>query len=432
MLKNQALIRHLRLEYIILASIFIFLFIRFILPAIGMYSHINTMMWFDDFKVYHFAAQNILNGEIPLSKIYQSSYAGDGHLTYKYSPVWLILFLPFGLLPVALATIIWLGLMALCITLSFWLAGKILNYYHISYSPLFYLVTLLFLYRPITEEYRFGQTDSVLLFLILLSLYFYIQTHKKLLSFLLLAIAISLKPPAMIFFLLFFMRKDYKALLWTTFLFLLSNITSCFLLSPTTHIKLLGDWIYALHASGSSLLFDIDEHSLFSLLGRYLSEDVYRINILSLSKPFVIKLTLFLGGLLVALTFVLREYYPASKDFDLFMINFCILFMLFFSPNTWLANHSMLILPVLLAITSLKIILPHFRFFLFPPLMMWITAYAFTHKKTWRIIGHATHQGEQYVTTIFKVWSLFSLTLFILLIGLFIALQQRSSRHLSS
>jgi len=175
----------------------------------------NHRFWLNDFKVYYFAAQNLLGHKPLYGQIFGLSTG-----FYKYSPIALFFFVPFACLPFFLAATIYFAVVAFCMVLTMQksvvvarscVAGRTevppTNPTKILY--LIFLTIAVHFYR----ELHLGNVNVILLFLALASL-IQLTNNKKTLPGLLIGIVVLFKPQFLILLpLLGLYRYWYTALI---------------------------------------------------------------------------------------------------------------------------------------------------------------------------------------------------------------------------
>ncbi|MFC2098439.1 glycosyltransferase family 87 protein [Bacteroidota bacterium] len=175
-----------------------------------------------DFQVYYRAAERILDGQ-NLYKI-----VSDGHYIFKYSPVSAVYFIPLSLLPLTVAKVIyWLASSAaFCIVLAlfFRMGDPLKTIGGPARQNLLYLITFICLGAFLELEIHLGQVNIFILILLVVSAYSSRQ-NRPLVSGLLLAISVFLKPFGLILFAYYLYRSKFREsiyfLLFTAVLFFL-------------------------------------------------------------------------------------------------------------------------------------------------------------------------------------------------------------------
>lgn len=223
-----------------------------------------------DFEVYYKAANRILQAQ----NLYQ--IPEDGHYIFKYSPTSAIYFLPYSILPFAVARCVyWLSLSAL-IVMGFKIYTQISTrtlietYSHKALNTIVFIAGIL-LSVHYCEELHLGQVNYLILFLYILALYFYQKGQDKYMA-LLLAISIFIKPFTLIFLPFLIVKKQYKALgQFALFSLILFALPFLFYRSIDLTLQQYQYWLQELQIELShkqSLLAD-GNHTIFSVVARY-------------------------------------------------------------------------------------------------------------------------------------------------------------------
>ena len=251
-------------------------------------------------------------------------------------------------------------LASLCVVLILKLSVQIFKKYEIHISPIYFILPVAMILDPLKDHMKMGQVDLYLNSLVLL--FFLCYIHKKtLLSNLLLALAVSLKPPAATFFLIFLFHKDIRSIFITTLLGIFINLGACFLLSPSYNINLIPDWLSFFHEAAKDNFFFINNHSFLATLGRFLKGDELGINFLSLSKNSVLIVFFSLQILTISILYGIHRYTVNHKK-DLFIFGILIVFSVIFAPVSWKQAYAMLFFPLLLMIVFVTHMIKNINF----------------------------------------------------------------------
>ena len=178
-----------------------------------------------DFHVLYETAKSYLNGQ---TNLYHLAYGGG--MYFKYAPFSILLCIPWGFLPYKLSIVIWLVLHAVFFIMSLWIMRLIFDYYKITLHPLLYLCGLVSIIKAVTIVFNAGQVDILIFLLVLLSIYAHLH-GKNIISSLMLALAFSIKLPALIFIIFFILRKDIRSVFFTLAWIILLNTFASFIIS---------------------------------------------------------------------------------------------------------------------------------------------------------------------------------------------------------
>jgi hypothetical protein len=166
-------------------------------------------LYMSDFKVLYLAGQARLNCE----EVYFQVFGIDTGL-YKYSPFFLLLLIPFSLLPYAIASPLYFILNTLLLCVAIIYARKLWNrYFNYSSGKVFalLLLTSLVAFSHLLRDVQLGNTN---IFLLLLSIAAFrlISGNRELTGGLLLAFIVLIKPHFVIVLPLLLLRRKYRTL----------------------------------------------------------------------------------------------------------------------------------------------------------------------------------------------------------------------------
>ncbi len=186
----------------------IFAIVIFLLIFIS--ENINGRFWLNDFKVYYSAAQALTHG----TQVYGIHFGLDSGY-YKYSPFVLLLFMPFTLLPYNVACIIYYcGIMFFVLGIFVLLKSMIREYFFkdtIKYEGWILTVIFIFILNLLYREFHLGNTNMLLLFLLLLVIKNLVRS-RYLISGLLFCLIILFKPFFLILALPMLLHNKWKIL----------------------------------------------------------------------------------------------------------------------------------------------------------------------------------------------------------------------------
>jgi len=227
---------------------------------------INDRFWLSDFEVYYNAAKRILHSE----NLYRIQ--SDGHYIFKYSPTSAVYFIPFTLVPLVIAKFLYWILLSGIIVCAFYISVKILSLYQTSTK----LNTVLFAGSVILaihylRELHLGQVNFILLFLYILSIYFYIE-NKTIYYSAVLAISIFIKPFTLLFIPYLILKKKYKELMWFfAFCIVLALVPFLFYSAIELTLNQYAMWFNELKVelSHKQGLLNYSNHTIFSVIARY-------------------------------------------------------------------------------------------------------------------------------------------------------------------
>ncbi|MCB0405384.1 MAG: DUF2029 domain-containing protein [Bdellovibrionales bacterium] len=160
-----------------------------------------------DFKVFYGAGRRLVDGDRNLY-----DFRRDGVFTFKYSPFFPVLMLPFSALPEKTSRLLWGLSSALAFLLAWFAFIRYLELGNDTRSVWAQCLTLLLVAQPVTNNAIQGNINALLLALMALALFLDQKANRPICAGILLALAISTKltPAALGFYWL--CRKRYRAL----------------------------------------------------------------------------------------------------------------------------------------------------------------------------------------------------------------------------
>jgi alpha-1,2-mannosyltransferase len=195
-----------------------------------------------DFQVYYGAASQLMNGETPYGQAF-----GVSSGIYKYSPIALLIFMPFALLPYKLASSLFFfliaGTLVYVMTHLFRLTEKMFT--HSPYSGWAMVLITLVLSDVFGRELHLGNINLLLLGLFLLA-YRQMSKRRSRLSGLLMGLGILFKPHFVIVIPWLIVRKEWSSALWLGIGILGGLLIPAISLGWTGNMNLLEDWYGAL------------------------------------------------------------------------------------------------------------------------------------------------------------------------------------------
>jgi hypothetical protein len=224
----------------------VFVLILYLLNLI--LNNINGRFFVSDFTVFYLAAKNLLAG----GKVYMISFGMDPGL-YKYSPMALLFFIPYTILPFKIAAVLHLLILSFCYWYSFLLIRKILSKWFFPevkhegwLLSLAVICTLIFF----VKELYLGNVNILLILLCLIALN-NILLGKQWTAGILLGIVLLAKPFFLILILPLALRKKFKALTGTAFTLFSGFIIPFFILGFQRSLLLHMDWAKTMLTHGS-------------------------------------------------------------------------------------------------------------------------------------------------------------------------------------
>ncbi len=228
----------------------------------------NNRFWLSDFQVYHEAAGRIIQGD----NLYQGEI--DGFYKYKYSPTAAVFFIPFGIIPLTLAKVLYWVFLSSIICVGFYLAFSLIEPRFRDESPTrinnLVLISALIMGVHLERELHLGQVNHLLLVSYLAILYL-LRENKAILAALIWAAGIFLKPFGFILLPYFLIRRKFRLtgyfLIFLILLVLLPAIFVGFSNLPNQYSSWLGE--LSTELSQKQDLIQEGNHTIFSVLARY-------------------------------------------------------------------------------------------------------------------------------------------------------------------
>ena len=359
-----------------------------------------------DFELFRAIAIRILDGQG--AHLYDPT--GSAQSLFKYAPCWALFMIPFGWLSSQTGAIAWGVLTTAWLLLTCRLADRLCRLMHLRPLPFLAVPAIVLLVRPLLEEFSLGQTNLLWGMLVGTGLFFEL-THRRWRAAACLALAISLKLPAMLFLVYFAIRKSWKLVGRTLVLLALINGASAALLFPADPLALFRAWLRVLASSGPDRAFEIGSQSFLALMGRLLRHDGYGVNLFSLSTSMVTLVAglcqFILFGGLVASRRRLAEPTRTILDGALLAV-----FMVLFSPTCWVATYTATLFAVIICL-AVFLQSPGIRRngSVLVGILLTVVFSALTSAKVWHALGIRSFRGESYVYLVLMILPLFGLSL---------------------
>jgi len=354
------------------------------------------------------AAERILHGGA--ERLYDPTTSEAA--LFKYAPVWALPLAPLGWLSHHAGAVLWSGLSVVCLLATLLACARLCRRQGLRYHPLTAVCTVLLLTRPLTAELLNGQVN-LLWGLLIVGFLVGEVARRPWAAALSLALAISLKLPALLFLLYLVVRRRWASAGRVAVASLGLNLAAAWWLLPAHPLDLFASWHQVLSSSGPARAFEIGSQSLLALMGRLLRADGYGFNLMALADGAVTAVAALVQLALFGAVFtreVRRLPDPARLVLDAALLT---VFMVLFSPTCWVATYSALLFPIFVALAVLSS----------QPRALWrrpsLTAgtlalllfSVLTHAKVWRFLGIRAINGETYIFEVLMILPLFGLAL---------------------
>lgn len=346
-LKNKSL-KHFLLVLFFFFALFYALFPAFISKSVG--KPITFIDWFPtgfhgvDYLATYVASKSLLDGHniylnnASLGDEYKDPFAGGGDSRYSYPPLQAFLLAPLSIFSSTFSYensyFVWSIISKILILVSIFLISRLVKYKKTAFVFLtvFYGLSSFFWFH--IER---GQTDSLLLFFMSLSIYLYLEKRKIAWSALFFSLAILLKVFPLIFIPFFILRKEYKFLIYT----LIFSLTITFITGFDYWLY----WLFSVLPNYKNYYLGYEvEHSLAYLTSGFLD------------KPFpqIVKIAQIFSALLMLL-YMIISYLSKNKSRNLILIELAIISIIAEISAPWSANYKLVTL-ILLFVTPFLIL----------------------------------------------------------------------------
>jgi hypothetical protein len=308
-----------------------------------------------DFPVYWHATQSLLNGRHDL---YSRDFVWgtDSWMSYRYPPLFLLLFTPLGMLPYTTAAYIWIALKFAALAVTLRLLYKILGVEREN-AFRFWLLPFLIATPYLVEEFHYGNVHFFIVFLSIGALYL-LETGRPVSSAIALALSISIKVFPVFFLPYFLIRKQLRYVSLTLAFVALFNFLPGFYFGFSENSALLRSWFEQVVRNREAHEFNSGiNQSLKGILQRYLSHIPYEnrltdpgysnINIADLSSQtvqaiwYVATAVMASGVVIVCLLYRKQE----DRGSRVLVYGFIACAILAFAPSTGYNYMVLLLLP---------------------------------------------------------------------------------------
>jgi len=367
-----------------------------------------TQPYLMDLEVFRVVAARVLEGQA--ANLYAPTTSELA--LFKYAPSWALLWAPLGWLSHHAGAVWWTGFSVIQLLAALLACGWLCRRCGIRHHPLTAVCTVLLLTRPLTAVLLNGQVN-ILWGLLALGFVAADLAGRRWWAALSLALAISLKLPALLFVPYLLLRHRWASAGRVAIAFAGINLAAAWWLLPAHPLGLFASWGQVLVTSGPDRAFEIGSQSLLALMGRLLRADGYGFNVLALSDGAVAAATAVVALALFAAACLSPARGPSHPVRALLDGALLTVFMVLFSPTCWVATYSALLFPVFVALALLSS----------QPRALWrrpaVAAGALalllfsvlTHAKVWRFLGVRAIKGETYVFEVLMILPLLGLSL---------------------
>ena len=362
-----------------------------------------------DFDLFHTIAQRVVGHDA----IHLYDSANTQQALFKYAPCWALFFAPLGWFSSHAGAVLWSSLTVAWLLLACGVSDRLSRILGLHPPRFLAILVVLILVRPITSEFLLGQTN-VLWGLLVASAWLCHMTKRPWCSAISLALAISLKLPALIVLVYLMLRGQWPSTARTVVSVVLMNALAAWLLVPHDPGYLFVSWARVLLISGPDRAFEIGNQSFLALTGRFTRQDGYGFNLLMLPDPIVMILAVVLQLVLFGSLFVPHARRLPGPTRDLLDGALLMVWMVLFSPTCWIATYSALLPPLFIVLAVLNE-RPRITWWRSAPLAAGVMATgilsAFTHSNLWRFLGIHHIKGESYAYLVVMIFPWMGLAL---------------------
>jgi hypothetical protein len=228
--------------------------------------NINKRFWLYDFQVYYSAAKALMAD----TQVYGIPFGLDSGY-YKYAPFVLLLFAPYGMLPLKAACVIHFAVLSLCFIGSFLLLKNLTDrcfFEAESRRPNVVLtISLICVLVHIARELHLGNVNIVLVMLVCLGLKYLLES-REVPAGMLLGLTMVFKPYFMLLLLPLIFHRKFRALVSLSLTGLASVLIPTVVLGFDKSLSLHREWLHSMMDHSSYLS---SPHTLLSLVRTYIA-----------------------------------------------------------------------------------------------------------------------------------------------------------------
>lgn len=180
-----------------------------------------------DFSVFYFGAKDLIVGQNPYRDT--SLFTGIG-----YPPMTLVFYLPLTILPYPVAQFFWLILSFLCLLGAVYLSLKI-SFGQFSWEKFGMFLTFALLAFPTKFTFGMGQSNLVVLFLLLLAFSFW-QGKINILAGITLGLACIVKPLFVFFLFFLVINQAWKVIFFSLLTIIIFILVSLIIINPNLYL----------------------------------------------------------------------------------------------------------------------------------------------------------------------------------------------------
>jgi hypothetical protein len=308
-----------------------------------------------DFRVYWYASQSLLSGR---QNLYDPTFvwAGpyDSLMDYRYPPLFLLMFIPLGILPYTTAGYFWFALKFVALIVIVRSIDRMVGN-EIKSKALLWSVPFLVAAPYLIEDFHYGNVHLFVVCLTVFALYLF-ETERQAISASVLALSITIKVFPVFFLPYFLIRKKFRYVALTLLLVVLLNLLPAAYFGFRENAELLQTWYERVIRDRASHEFHGGiNHSLKGVLQRYLSHIPYEkrqidsnfpnINVANLSPESLQTIWYSVTGLILVLVAFLGFRHQETREARLLSYGLIACAIVAFAPSTGYNYFEILILP---------------------------------------------------------------------------------------
>jgi hypothetical protein len=317
--------KNTKINYVLISEyLFYILFVALIIVSIA-----KTMKVGTDYKVFYFAGRRILEGNFELYNI-----ARDGILTYKYSPLFSVLFAPFALLGYEISLFSWCIINSLFFILGWLACEKILEKNKIKINYAHRLLTLLFLLDAMTLNAQQANINAIVFGTVMSGIYLSLyakHNRTKYFGLFLIALISSIKLTPIAILIFFFAIKEYRKCGWLMCMFVLLMVLPFIYFGFSNYLDLMKKWFFVLSDTGHFPFYKYTNQSVIAQFSRWFGANTIIVKLIA-------------ACINTAILFIIM--YSSRLKNIIITLSLTIIFMLTASPVSWKEYQIILCLPL--------------------------------------------------------------------------------------
>ncbi|MCX6112221.1 MAG: glycosyltransferase family 87 protein [Proteobacteria bacterium] len=322
MFKNR--IKDLNFE-LVFEYLFYILFIALIAVSI-----IKTMKVGTDYRVFYFAGKRILEGNFDLYNI-----SRDGILTYKYSPLFAVLFVPLSLLGYKASLFFWCLINSTLFIIGWISCEKILEKSDIKIKFSHRFLTLLFLLDVVSLNAQQANINAVVFGMVMSGVYLGLYADRERIKYLglfLIALISSIKLTPMALVVFYFAIREYKKCFILIAMFAALMILPFIYFGFSQYTELLKRWILILSDTAHFPFYKYTNQSPIAQFSRWFSGNTMVVKLISAC---------------INTAILLLILYSSRVKNIITTLSLVIILMLTAAPVSWKEYQIILCLPLL-------------------------------------------------------------------------------------